>query len=50
MGIPDGILENSGEFPIPDPFSTLFFPIPIPLPIGIVVPATAHHVRGFLFC
>ena len=24
-GIPDGIPENSGEFPIPDPFSTLFF-------------------------
>jgi hypothetical protein len=25
LGIPSGIPENSGEFPIPDPFSTQFF-------------------------
>ena len=47
---PDGIPENSGEFPIPDPFSTLFFPIPIPIPLpnGKIVPATARHVRAVL--
>ena len=39
LGIPSGIPENSGEFPIPDPFSTQFFPIPIPVPIGLRVPA-----------
>ncbi len=41
LWIPSGILENSREFPISDPFLTQFLPIPIPVlvPIGIVVPA-----------
>jgi hypothetical protein len=37
--IPDGIPQNSGFFPIPDPFLTQLFPILIPVPIGKVVPA-----------
>ena len=40
LGIPSGIPENSGEFPIPDPFSTQFFPIPILVPNGKGVPPT----------
>jgi hypothetical protein len=31
------IPENSGEFLIPDPFLSQFFPIPVPVPIGLRV-------------
>ena len=47
LGNPVGIPENSREFLIPDPFSTQFFPIPVPVPIGKILPATARHIHAF---